>query len=275
VPDDWVAAISLSCAAGPWSGVVLLPFLTSTGSCGPVATIESRLVIDASAGQPLATSPDTRVGQFDAWRLADTSDPNTVAYRLASGIDVSVVGADGRQILDTFGDSGAHRALESGPTPSTSDWQPVTVDGVSILVPPNWSVLDLPTQDLADGFFPDPGTCSYGWFSNDVPRALTGHSDPNIGVSCALAIEPPVKPADGVWARELGTDETVDGTVVAHGTIDGLDISVIDPALADDDKAGPIIDLVVRTATQAVRISVGIGLDPAIARAIMHSLHTA
>ena len=275
VPDNWVAPLSGSCARGPWDGVVLLPFLTSTGSCGPGPVIGSRLVIDASAGQPPSTSPDARVGQFDAWRLPDTSDPITVAYRLANGIDVSVAGPDAQQILNTFGESGARRALETGRTLSTADWQPVTVDGVSVLVPPSWEVLDLSTQDPAQGFFPDPGTCSYGWFSGDVPRALTDHSDSHIGVNCAVSFEHPVEPADGVWARELGTDETVDGPVVAHGAINGLDVSAIDRALPDDDTVSPIIDLVVRTATHVVRISVGIGLDPAIARAIVHSLHTA
>ncbi|MEY2444634.1 MAG: hypothetical protein QOE00_1214 [Ilumatobacteraceae bacterium] len=276
VPDTWVAPLSgASCAMGPTDGVVLLPFLASTGACGPEPAIVSRLVIDASAGQPPSTSPDARVGQFDAWHLPDTSDPITVAYRLGSGIDVGVAGPDAQQILNTFGDSGARRALETGRPLSTSGWKPVTVDGVSVLVPPNWEMRDLSTQDPAEGFFPDPGTCAYGWFSGGIPRALTGRSGSNTAVSCAASFEHPVEPADGLWARALGTDETVSGPVVAHGTIDGLDVSVIERGLPDDDTVSPIIDLVVRSATHVVRVSVGIGLDPAIARAIVHSLHAA
>ncbi|HEY0520155.1 MAG TPA: hypothetical protein VGC84_11740 [Ilumatobacteraceae bacterium] len=273
VPPNWTAPFSLSCAIGPSDGVVLLAFLASPESCGPAPDIARRLVIDASAGPPPTTPPDARVGQFDAWRLPDTTDPVGIDDRLANGIDVSVAAADAQQILDTFGESGARRALETGPTLSTTDWQPVTVDRVSVLVPPSWPLFDLPTQNIADGFFPDPGTCAYGWFV-DVPRAITGHAA-NFAVSCAVSLGRPVDPADGVWVRELRTDETVGGTVVAHGTVDGLDVSVIDRALPDVDTVSPMIDLLVGTGTHVVRISIGVGLDPAIARAIVHSLHAA
>jgi hypothetical protein len=144
-------------------------------------------------------------------------------------------------------------------------------DDISLLVPSSWQLIDLPHQDLSHGFFPDPGTCLNSWFDRDFPRALVGNSDPHITVSCIEVEQWPITPTDGVWARDLPSDIDL-GPVVARNTVNGLDISIVEHDLPDNRTISPVVDLVVRTASHTVRISVGVGLDASITRTIIESL---
>ena len=156
---------------------------------------------------------------------------------------------------------------------ATTDWKPVVVAGVSMLVPPSWEVRDLAHQDISQGFVPNPGTCGDGWFYSEAPRALIGEADPNIAVGCVAVDRWPIAAVDGVWAREI-TSDTVDiGPVVAHGTTDGLDVSVVERTLSDNDSIDPVVDLILHASGHIVRVSIGVGPDATIARTILHSLH--
>ncbi|HUS61126.1 MAG TPA: hypothetical protein VMY34_02950, partial [Acidimicrobiales bacterium] len=276
VPPGWRVPNGYTCLEQGTPGYVLLADVVATtitcatptpacpaGACGPT---DAHVVISAAAGAAPATQPDARVGGFDAWRLADSSIDT---YRLENGVQVAVAGPDAAQILGTFTDSIPKRTLQDGPLVDTSTWQTVTFGGISLLTPPDWELLDLAHQNIPHGFFPDPGTCQEPWFWPGYPRALIDVSDPHIGVSCIVVVELPVRPAEGIWIRDGGRV----GPVVAEGLIDGMDVAVLDRALPSDAAtANPLVDIVVQNGTRTIRISIGVGLDPSVARTILRSL---
>jgi len=271
VPDGWAAPISRSCLQPEPVGVVLLDFLAPLATCSPeIGLPDGRLIIDFTEAEPPSTAPDVKVGQYDAWQL---SDAPLATYRLANGIEISIGGPDAAQTLATFSDSGAQRVLHNGPVVETAEWTTVTVDDVSLLVPSGWDVVDLPHQDPNRGFFPNPGTCNDAWFYVEAPRAFTGETDSV--PSCILVRDRPTTPTDGVWIRDIAADTSTPGPIVAHGTTNGLDISVVDRTLPDNDTVSPTLDLLVHTPSHVVRVSIGVGSDPTIARTILRSLHAA
>jgi hypothetical protein len=276
VPNGSAAPLSDSCLPQDVRGVVLLEFLTpDPTTCSPTPPMpDSRLLMTFADGDPPATAPNVQVGRFPAWLLAETP---IASYRLTDGIEVSVAGADSSQILATFTDSGAVRVLQHGPVVATTGWKTVTIDDVSMQVPLLWGVIDLSHQDVDHGVVPNPGSCSDAWFDGNAPTAFIGESD--IAVSCApppLAdgLQHRLTPENGVWMRDLSTAQAGElGDVIAHGTTNGLDVSVIKRTFPDNETTTPIVDLVVRTASHIVRVSIGVGLDDSIARTILQSLH--
>jgi hypothetical protein len=266
VPADWQAPRDTSCLTLPAGGIVLLPFLQPTEHCSPSLTLPDNQLTITRADVPLPTTPpDAKLGDLDAWQTSDS--PTT--YRLPSGVEVSAAGPDAPQILATFTTSGAHRALQDGPLVDTSDWKSVTFHGVSLLVPATFEQLDLAHQDHQQGFMPDPGTCDYGWFAW-MPRALVDTQDPHITVSCAVSMAWPTVPADGVWMRTLDGAQL---TPTASGNLGGLEVSIVQPDLPGDATVSPIIDLVIHSAPDDVRVSIGVGTDPSVARTILRSVH--
>lgn len=130
-------------------------------------------------------------------------------YQFENGYDVSASGPDAQQILATFSDSGARRALADGPTQSTVGWQTLTYDGVQFDVPPSWQIVDLPatlftTTDSAGNVIGgggqiDPGTCSEALFPTRT--VYTGRS--GITPSCPMPMTRALEPHDGVWVRSF------------------------------------------------------------------------
>ena len=269
VPADWQVPMSGSCLMGTAAGVVLLPFLVDGATCSPAPVLpENQLTVTRADGSDPASAPDAKVGDLDAWRMSGTPIPT---FRVAGGIQVGATGPDASQVLATFTASGAHRALQAGPLVATTGWQTVTFDGVSMLVPPDWSPYDLANQDAKHGVMPDPGTCSYGWFATGTPRVLLGSSD--IVVGCAATMSWPTQPLDGAWIRDrAGADLT---PIATSGQLGDLDVSVVQPDMPGDTTISPIIDVIVHSDSADVRISIGVGTDPSIARTILHSIHSA
>jgi hypothetical protein len=216
------------------------------------------------AGDP-TSAPDAKVGDLDAWAMPGTAVPTV---RVAGKIQISATGPDAAEVLATFTASGAHRALQDGPVAATTSWQTVTFEGVSLLAPPDWRPYDLAHQDANRGVIPDPGTCSYGWFENGTPLVLLGSSD--IAVSCAMSPWWPIKPLDGVWIRDRADADL--GPAVIRGRLGDLDVSVVEPDLPPDTTVSPIIDVLVHSGSADVRISIGVGDDPSIARTILRSI---
>jgi hypothetical protein len=88
-----------------------------------------------------------------------------------------------------------------------------------------------------------------------------------------VVLQWPITPNDGVWLRDITTDTAAPGPMVAHGTANGLDVSVVERMLPDNDTVSPTVDLIVRTPSHVVRVSIGVGSDPTTARTVLHSLH--
>lgn len=280
VPPGWQVPNGFTCLDRGTPGYVLVAdIVPSASTCAtpnvacPVdacADTNARVVIATAAGDAPVSPPDARVGSFDAWRIGDAP---IETYRLTNGVEVGVVGPDAAPILATFTDSNPRRALQTGPLADTSTWKTVSFAGVSVLVPPRWELLDLAHQDIPHGFFPDPGTCQEPWFWPGYPRALVDVSDPHIGVSCIVVVELPVRPEEGLWIRDVPAGESL-RPMAAEGVVDGMDVGVLDrPLPSDAATANPLVDLIVHDGTRTLRISIGVGLDPTIARTILRSIH--
>lgn len=279
VPAGWAAPNGFTCLDPAVTGYVLLAdLIATTSTCGsdtaacPQGVCElpvSHMVIGSTRGAAPVTAPDAHVGMFDAWRLTD--EP-IETYRLTNGVEVGVAGPDAVQILATFTNSGWRRVLQDAPLADSAGWKRVDFGGVFALVPPAWDLIDLAHQDIPHGFFPDPGTCQDPWFWPGYPHALIDVADPNIGAGCIVVVEWPIHPGDGIWMRGIGHDANI-GPDAASGVIDGMSVSVLDrPLPSDAATANPLVDVIVHTSTGAVRISIGVGLDPSVARTILHTL---
>lgn len=205
--------------------------------------------------------------RVDAWQVPDST------YRLTNGIEVAATGADSAQILASFTDAGVARILQNGPQAENTDWTPVAVAGVSLFVPPNWKVKDLPHQDFSQGFSPNPAADHGAWFYSVVPRVFIGKADPNI-VTAGLAVDQwPIAAVDAAWEYEIPDDTANIGPVIASGTTNCLRVSVVERTLPDNNSIDPVLDLIVRSADHTVRVSIGVGPDASIARTILRSIH--
>lgn len=269
VPQDWVATDEPCAYRQLAHGVVSLTFLIPELVCsdGTVPVSDNRLVISAANGEPPQISPGAHVGSFDAWQLPNSESAD---YRLTNGIVVAATGPDSALILASFTNSGAVRILQRGPLATTTDWKHVNIAGVSLLVPPTWNV-----QDLTNSLNQNPGECQREpWFWPEFPRAIIGDGDPGVTHSCGGFWWWPIAAVDGVWAHEIPDDAAHIGPAAAHGTTNGLDISIVERTLPDTSSIDPVVDVIVRVPGHVVRISIGVGPDATTARTILHSLHS-
>ena len=281
VPADWTVPIATSCAQ-PALGLVLVPAaLDSQTSCSPTPTSpSSTITIRRSTGdeQP---GEQVAIGTLHATRvIAADCAQCSATYRFDDGYDVTIAGSDSERILATFTESGTRRALQHGTMVDTTGWQQVRHDGIGFLVPASWKVIDLPatlftTTDAAGninggGGMADPGTCGGSLFPDGPPSALLGAS--HLVPSCPAILTLDLSPRDGVWIRAASdTDTKPVGPIIAHGTVSGLDVTIV----SVEQSSNPTVELIIDTNPGEVRISLGVGPDAAIARSILQSIHSA
>jgi hypothetical protein len=134
-------------------------------------------------------------------------------------------------------------------------------------------VKDLAHQDFSQGFSPNPAADHGAWFYSVVPRVFIGKADPNI-VTGGLAVDQwPIAAVDAAWVYEIPADTANIGPVIASGTTNCLQISVVERTLPDNNSIDLVLDLIVRSADHTVRVSIGVGPDASIARTILRSIH--
>jgi hypothetical protein len=225
-----------------------------------------------------------QVGTLTARRVVDPACSTCAPiYRFADDYEVTVTGDDASRILATFTDSGARRVLQNGTVADTSTWKTVEFDGVAVRVPSSWPTEDLPstlfhTTDAAGnvnggGGMVDPGTCNGSLFGNTAqPTAYIGASD--LTPSCAVELSWNISPRESVWIRaEASSPDAASGSSIARGSSNGLDVAVLGVDEAQHWSPDIALELVVRTAHDTVLVSLGVGTDASIARAVLHSLH--
>jgi hypothetical protein len=170
------------------------------------------------------------------------------------------------RVLGSFTDSGARRALQRGPVADTSGWRTVAFRGVAVRVPPDWPLVDLRAGPaVADA----PASCGQTFASGHPPVAYVESS----GGALTCGPETPgidLGPGEGVWLQPAGADPEAEP--ITHGRIGGLDVTVVDIDLTFGEP-DPALDLVVETGEHWVWLSIGVGEDASVARAILRSLH--
>ena len=105
------------------------------------------------------------------------------------------------------------------------------------------------------------------------PQASLGTS--RLIPSCAPQIDFDLVPGDGLWIRSTADSQSQpDGTQIAHGVVDGLDVTVAAMHRTVAGAPSPALDLVVRDGSATpIWVSLGVGTDTSIARSILRSLH--
>ncbi len=288
VPEGWIVPASRSCwqpnAGGPTAtGAVLLRSSPADDgpSCSPEQALpDSVLTIEGEHAEAVSGEA-AMVGDWPAQRLRlpTCSTCATDVFQLGS-YRLTIKGSEADAVLATFTRSGRDRALRSGPMSDTTGWRPLVLDGVSVLVPPAWAVVDL-TETSEEQSVPgggiqfsgrsNRGSCSGSLFeppAGETVRAVRGVTMPV--VPCPQSMVRVLTPADGVWLRpkdattDLG-DRATERSVVVEGTT----ISLLAPATS---VTVPVIDLAIERGGTTTLLSIGVGADAATARAILHSL---
>ncbi|GJM36840.1 MAG: hypothetical protein DHS20C19_02070 [Acidimicrobiales bacterium] len=194
--------------------------------------------------------------------------------RIDEAGDFTASGPEAQQIAATLTDSGRVRVLQQGPEVDTVEWQRVDYSGVEFLVPSAWPVVDLPasfsTETRDDGSTSvtghlNPGSCGGAWFgSGEVALGVSPYAP-----SCPRLGEHNLRPGLGVWARELEPSIDLRSVTTVSGTVDGLDVAVIEMNLGQ--IADPL-HVLVSDGGRRVLVSIGVGLDTATARSILRSI---
>jgi hypothetical protein len=274
VPEGWEEFAS---GCGDWSpqaqgSLVVLP-ATAPSLCRE-GTDRPASVLEISRGGAVSRGPTQRVavGVLEAMVALEPACAECATYLFDDGLKLSISGPNADQIRASFGDSGARRALQNGEVAETNGWQSIEYAGVSFNVPLDW-----PYEDLIGSFVEsfdaegrrvgvsgslNPGACSGIYFEQDAPHVALGESP--ITPRCPWSGSLDLGQADGVWLRERSFQTDPVGEV-ASGSIGGLSVSVV-------DLGRPQLDLFLGEGSKRLHMSLGIGEDPSIARAILRSL---
>ena len=242
VPGDWVVSAESSCVDAPGAVLLNISAAGRTGTCeGSPALREWLQIVPTDTSfddnMPVAKSP-AHVGTLPATQIDYiTCDGCAFGYRFANGYEVKASGSKTAEVLATFTDSGARRALQDGPLAETSTWQTIRYEGINFRVPSSWTAVDLPSLPYnrtdangvtVNGAVPYPGVCGGATFPMDEPtRTYLGVS--GLLPSCPNAPAPlDLGGGEGAWVRP-GLDGPVSAYAgpVARGKVHGLDVTII------------------------------------------------
>lgn len=284
VPGDWVVPTPLSCSL-PAPGFVLIAATEPTMCASSDPPPQSVLSILPAADAGAAGTPTT-IGALSAVEIPPKCAGCAPVYLFDTAYQVSVSGPEAERVLGTFTDSGFNRVLQSNAPADTSTWKTVEYQGIAFRVPPEWAVSDLPSSfnevTLPNGGVQtssglDPGYCGGPMFPSDRGPATVSLGMSRMVPSCAALASFDLTPGDGLWIRSTADSRSQpDGTPIAHGVVDGLDVTVVRMHRTLAGAPSPALDLVVRDGSATpIWVSLGVGTDTSIARTILRSLHAA
>jgi hypothetical protein len=283
VPADWTVPSTGVCTSTS-SGVVLIAATEATTCTSDDSPPGSILAIGPAVPDSTSGTPVT-IGTLSATQFPEKCSGCPLIYRFDNGYQVSVTGPDADEVLGTFTESGARRVLQSGDEADTTTWQTVEYQGITFKVPVQWPIVDLPGSYTSvtdpDGSLVqesgqiDPGACGTMFYSDLGAQVYLGIS--RFFPSCAAQTSYNLAPRDGLWIRSTADSRSQpDGTPIASGVVDGLDVFLIRMHRTEAGAPTPVLDLVVRDGSApAIWITLGVGTDVSTARAILRSLRVA
>jgi hypothetical protein len=288
VPSDWeITGMTVGCFSNPTATGVVWVVGGTPGSCSGPASKQPASALTLRWEPVQGEGEVVRVGTLAARTVVHTLPGGAHSvYQFADGIIVSASGPLADRVLATFTDSGYRRALQRGPVADTSGWRTVTYQGVAFRVPPSWHVVDLPsafTQTTdpsgvvsSEGGEIDPGACGGSMFPSDPDRVSLGVS--KIMPSCPFTPYLALQPGLGAWIRSSATGTyytPITGPMVAQGRLGGLGIRVVGIDAHASPGAQPVLNLLVQHGREPFDLTIGVGTDASIVRAILLSLHAA
>jgi hypothetical protein len=283
VPNSWQVVGQQPACWPPYAGgYVWLIGADRNTECSPPTNRAAQVTIQWSTA--VDVGPTVRVGTLMAHEVIEKCIDCGTAYRFADGLLVTARGPEAARILATFTDSGRRRALQQGPVADTASWQTVSYQGVAFRVPRDWVVTDLarsshrttsPNGTITGfGGVPNPGSCGQMWFGTERADVFLGIS-PIGEQSCPSFNRLSLYAGDGAWIRQqIGpTDAATTGPVVGHGVLGGLGVSVL--GSSTDLSEQPVLHVLVSSPKGEQILSIGVGDDASVVRAILLSIHAA
>lgn len=257
-PSEWSVPNTGACETHGAPGAVFINQSSDAYDC--MIDVADSMTMGEGIDDP-PVGPDDAYGNLRLTPLqAGNCDDCTPRLRGDSFV-VRVRGTLRDAILRTFDEPGWLQALRSGPASDGSQWQDVAFSGVRFSVPRDWPLVDVERADPFSG----PDACGSALFGQS--------SGVYLGISSGEVIcEPPeqfdLRPFDGIWIREAKSRPAAE-TVVASGNSGGLDVTVFDGS--QRGQAGAI-ELLVEGGDVPLRITIGVGTDASVARAVLTSI---
>jgi hypothetical protein len=283
VPPDWTVPLWGSCLSASPGAVFVSTPTEGMGGCVSEQPPPTALVAIGPSTAANAPGDATAVGTLSAIEVVDSACAGcSPVYRFDDNYQVSVGGPDAETVLATFTEPGTRRVLQTGEQADTTGWQSIEFDGVAFRAPPSWPVVDLPASVVEKAtssggtqvsWIPNPDACGGDMFSNGHRATVyLGNSPPP---SCPAGFFFDLRPNDGLWIRSIPDEEAQSlGSPIAHGDVDGLDVTVVRIDVGTRNRAPTAaVDLIVRKGTTTMWVSLGVGVDPTIARSVLRSLH--
>lgn len=255
VPPGWTSVATCAPANGH-ALVFAFPRIdvTCQHSAGPIVTIAP--IPTDGLHEPY--HPNQHVNGF-AYELVlpkcqSRSCPSAIVYVPALKVAISFIGVDDRRILNTLARSTYAQVTHHPFGPVPASWKPVTYGDFTLRVPPDWHTVDQSNRAMCD---PDANTVYLGTKKHlggsEVLR-LCGATPATLATRAWLHIEP------------LPSHEPRLGARVAHHN---------GASFARDPVGAQVIHelyFVVVAGSAKVKVTLGLGADPAIAQGILGSL---
>ncbi|MCB1249408.1 MAG: hypothetical protein KDB36_08370 [Acidimicrobiales bacterium] len=280
VPADWeVSDGRTSSCASPDVGLVVVipdaPVPPDDGSpCTPAAPAST--VIFEPATPPSPPQTVTMLGTVPAVRVAEPSCPDcTATFRISDTLQVRATGPDGARVLETFAPGGGELVRRDAVAASTEGWTTIELDGLKLDVPPGWERVDLEQSywslPNSAGGRTNPGECGGAMFQ--AGSAYVGASPivPMCPYTGRESLDV-LTPNDGVWIRRADATTGDLGAPVVSGIVGDLEVTLLGVDPSHRSMPLPVLDLEVRHGGTTFWVTVGVGADPVVARAVLESL---
>ncbi len=218
------------------------------------------LILPAPKTVPAGATP-IKINGITAW-ASPAKPPGATQYELPSlHTAITVLGSGAHKLLDTLQPSTLAAVLQTHyPTPVPSGWRTVRYHDITARVPSTWPV-------KAVGNRIPPGGC--GDPLPKPPAVFTGNSTGGVTNCGSQPVELVTIPADGLWLHP-----TIPGALLSEPRepvhlIGGTAQLVYWPG---GDGYADAIDLLLTLHGHHIDATIGLGLNPTIAEAIISSL---
>lgn len=224
----------------------------------------SPVIINGINGVLTVAADGSRTYRFPELGQHLTSGLIDQSWTLA--VQITISGPETDDIINTLTPSARRIVLDpAAPPPAPTNWKTVHFEHVQFKVPKSWPVAAIPLTGTSS----PPGCGGARIFA--TPAVLLGDGSPR--VDCVPLLDGPYA-SDGVWAHFPPNDQPItsgSGTSPeqleqAPTSINGLPVTALPPAVDGT------VTVEIGTTNPPLRLTIGLGADPQIARMILYSL---
>jgi hypothetical protein len=183
-------------------------------------------------------------------------------------VQITIVGTAAQAIARTIEPSPLQDLLTDPlPVAIPSAWRTVNYDGFQAKVPADWPVYQIVTTHTGNSFSvsPTPGVCGPPVF-----RTPSVYFGANPGISCPPILQKTASPTDdGLWLQPSQSTTPLSESSIGNPQrliTNGASQILLTPGSGDD------ISVEIDVAGHRINADIGLGVNPAIAEAILSSI---